>query len=76
MVFVRGRENRAEGLEMEMTPALSSNYLKVHVNGSYPVNNCLDVLISAETGATLAGEPILACSANGAYPHLLGASLR
>jgi threonylcarbamoyladenosine tRNA methylthiotransferase MtaB len=70
------REDRAEGLEMEMTPALSSNYLKVRVNGSHPVNNCLDVLISAETGTTLAGEPILACSANGAYPHLLGASLR
>jgi threonylcarbamoyladenosine tRNA methylthiotransferase MtaB len=48
------------------TPALSSNYLKVRVNGSHPANNCLDVLISAETGTTLAGELILSSSATSA----------
>lgn len=41
------------------TPALSSNYQKVRVNGSHPANNCIDVLISAETGTDLVGEPIL-----------------
>jgi len=46
------------------TPALSSNYLKVRVAGSHPANSCLDVLISAETGTALEGEPILSCSAS------------
>jgi threonylcarbamoyladenosine tRNA methylthiotransferase MtaB len=45
-------------------PALSSNYLKVRVNGNHPANNFLDVLISAETGATPKGEPILSGSAS------------
>ncbi|HKV62645.1 MAG TPA: tRNA (N(6)-L-threonylcarbamoyladenosine(37)-C(2))-methylthiotransferase MtaB [Candidatus Acidoferrum sp.] len=44
-------------------PALSSNYLKVRVNGDHPANNFLDVLISSETGATLEGELILSGSA-------------
>jgi threonylcarbamoyladenosine tRNA methylthiotransferase MtaB len=44
------------------TPALSTNYLKLRVDGSHPANNFLDVLISAETGTTLEGEPILSCS--------------
>jgi threonylcarbamoyladenosine tRNA methylthiotransferase MtaB len=48
----------------DTSPALSSNYLKVRVNGSHPANNFLDVLISAETGTTLVGEPILSSSAN------------
>jgi threonylcarbamoyladenosine tRNA methylthiotransferase MtaB len=58
------------------TPALSSNYLKVRVNGNHPANNCFDVLISAETGTALEGEPILSCSAYGACPDRVGASPR
>ena len=75
-VLTLRREDPAEGLEMDTTPALSSNYLKVSVNGNHPANNCLDVLISGETRTTLVGEPILACSANGACSNLLGTSLR
>jgi threonylcarbamoyladenosine tRNA methylthiotransferase MtaB len=65
-------EDPAEGLQMDTTPALSSNYLKVRVNGNHPANHCLDVSISAETGTTLVGEPILSCSANGAFPDPAG----
>jgi threonylcarbamoyladenosine tRNA methylthiotransferase MtaB len=75
-VLTLRREDPAEGLEMDTTPALSSNYLRVRVNGSHPANNCLDALISAETGTALVGEPILACSVNGACPDLVGPSLR
>src|SRR6266403_765544 len=75
-VLTLRREDPAEGLEIDATPALSSNYLKVRVNGSHPANNCLDVLISAETGTTLVGEPILSCSANSACLDPVGASLR
>jgi len=75
-VLTLRREDPVEGLEMDKTPALSSNYLKVRVNGSHPANNCLDVLISATTGTTLAGEPILARSANDACPEPVKASLR
>jgi len=60
--------------QKDITPALSSNYLKVRVYGFHPANNCLDVLISAETGTTLVGEPILSCSSNGARPAPIGAS--
>src|SRR6266404_4704747 len=75
-VLTLRREDPVEGLEMDKTPALSSNYLKVRVNGSHPANNCLDVLISATTGTTLVGEPILARSANDACPEPVKASLR
>ena len=75
-VLTLRREDPAEGLEIDATPALSSNYLKVRVNASHPANNCLDVLISAETGTTLVGEPILSCSANSACLDPVGASLR
>jgi threonylcarbamoyladenosine tRNA methylthiotransferase MtaB len=64
-VLTLRREDPVEGLEMEATPALSSNYLKVRVNGIHPANNCFDVLISAEMETALLGEPILSCSANG-----------
>ncbi len=68
-VLTLRREDPAEGLETDTTPALSSNYLKVHVQGNYPANNCLDVLISAATGTNLVGEPILSCSANSVSPR-------
>jgi threonylcarbamoyladenosine tRNA methylthiotransferase MtaB len=66
----------AEGLQQAATPALSSNYLKVRVNGIHPANNFLDVLISAETGTALEGEPILSCCAHGVRLDLVGASPR
>ncbi len=75
-VLTLRRGDSAEGQEMEATPALSSNYLKVRVNGIHPANNCLDVLISGETGTALVGEPILSCSANGARSDLVGVSAR
>jgi threonylcarbamoyladenosine tRNA methylthiotransferase MtaB len=74
-VLTLRRENPAEGLKTETTPALSTNYLKVRVNGNHPANNCLDVLISADAGTTLVGEPILSCSATGARPGSLGMPL-
>src|SRR5712664_3171240 len=67
-------EDPTEGLKMDASPALSSNYLKVRVNGNYPANNFLDVLISAETRTTLVGEPILTCSVIGARSGLIEAS--
>ncbi len=53
----------ADGSQQDTTPALSSNYLKLRLNGIHPANNWLDVSISGETGTTLVGEPILPCSA-------------
>ncbi len=38
------------------TPALSSNYLKVRICGTYPANRWLDVRISNEEGNYLLGE--------------------
>jgi threonylcarbamoyladenosine tRNA methylthiotransferase MtaB len=48
--------------DVETTPALSSNYLKVRLSGIYPANTWFDVLISDEIGTTLEGEPLLSCS--------------
>ena len=70
------RGDSAEELETDTTPALSSNYLRVRINGNRPANNCLDVLISGETGTALVGEPILSCSAHGACSGPVAASLR
>jgi len=65
-----------EDLDSRSTPALSSNYLKVRVNGNHPANSCFDVFISSETGTALVGEPNLYSSANGACPDRVGMSLR
>src|SRR5437660_898143 len=73
--FTCRRDDLPEGLEKGTTPALSTNYLKVRVNGTHPPNNFLDVLISAEIGTTLAGELILSSAANGACPDSLGMPL-
>jgi threonylcarbamoyladenosine tRNA methylthiotransferase MtaB len=40
------------------TPALSSNYLRVQVPGIHPSNEWQDVLITAEEGNYLIGEPV------------------
>jgi threonylcarbamoyladenosine tRNA methylthiotransferase MtaB len=47
-------------------PALSSNYLKVRVNGNLPANSWFDVLISGEAENALMGELFLSCSASSA----------
>jgi len=47
----------------DSSPALSTNFLKVCVDGSHPANNWLDVLISSETGIALEGEPVFSGSA-------------
>jgi len=45
--------------QKDTTPALSSNYLKVRVNGNHPANTRFDVFISGETETALVGEPNL-----------------
>ena len=60
-----GREVRVltlrqgEGCAIATTPALSSNYLKLQVNGAWPANQWLNVRISNESNC-LAGEVIAA----------------
>ncbi len=76
----------AEDPDSRSTPALSTNYLKVRVRGSWPANLWLDVPISAEEENSLVGEPAIslcADSASGAGPacselvgDLVGGSLR
>ena len=61
--------------DVGMTPALSSNYLKVHLSGNHHANNWFDVLISGDAGTAVLGEPILSWSAHGACPDPVGASL-
>jgi threonylcarbamoyladenosine tRNA methylthiotransferase MtaB len=53
-----------EDPDSNTTPALSSNYLKVRLDGNHPANSWLDVLISRETGTALVGELTLYCSAS------------
>jgi threonylcarbamoyladenosine tRNA methylthiotransferase MtaB len=43
--------------DVETTPALSSNYLKVRLSGIHPANCWFDLLISAKEGNLLVGEP-------------------
>ena len=48
------------------TPALSTNYLRVRIPGSFPANSFLDVLISGEEGNSLVGDPAAALSESSA----------
>lgn len=48
------------------TPALSTNYLRVRIPGSFPANSFLDVLISGEEGNSLVAEPAAALSESSA----------
>src|SRR6266446_3723762 len=43
----------ADGSQQDTTPGLSSNYLKLRLNGIHPANNWLDVSISGEIGTPL-----------------------
>jgi threonylcarbamoyladenosine tRNA methylthiotransferase MtaB len=48
----------ADGLHEDATPALSSNYLRVRVYGTYPANHWLDVSTIGEEGTFLIGTGI------------------
>jgi threonylcarbamoyladenosine tRNA methylthiotransferase MtaB len=52
-----------EDPDLHSTPALSSNYLKVRLDGNCPANNWFAVLISGENGSALEGKLLLSCSA-------------
>jgi threonylcarbamoyladenosine tRNA methylthiotransferase MtaB len=49
--------HRDEHADTDTTPALSSNYLRVHVPGIFPSNHWLDVVITSQEGNYLIGEP-------------------
>jgi threonylcarbamoyladenosine tRNA methylthiotransferase MtaB len=53
-VLTLHRDEHANG---EYTPSLSSNYLRVQVPGIFPANHWLDVVITAEEGNYIVGEP-------------------
>jgi threonylcarbamoyladenosine tRNA methylthiotransferase MtaB len=63
---------RDEDSDVGMTPALSSNYLKVQIRGAYPANLWLDQCISSEEGncllareSSLTGKALVAVGAGG-----------
>jgi threonylcarbamoyladenosine tRNA methylthiotransferase MtaB len=49
--------NRAEDAAPGATPAISTNYLRVRVPGTWPSNLWLDVRVTAEEGNTLLAKP-------------------
>jgi threonylcarbamoyladenosine tRNA methylthiotransferase MtaB len=53
------REDSATA-ELGQTPALSSNFLRVHVSGTWPANRWLNVRVLSEAGNYLTGEPEVA----------------
>jgi threonylcarbamoyladenosine tRNA methylthiotransferase MtaB len=53
----RDEDSITELTGTEYTPALSSNYLRVQVPGIHPSNQWQDVLITAEEGNYVVGEP-------------------
>ena len=48
---------RDEDSDDDTTPALSSNYLRVHIPGILPPNLSLEVVVTNEEGNYLVGEP-------------------
>src|SRR6266403_1665636 len=58
------------------TPALSSNFLRVRLQGNHPANIWFDALISGEAENALVGELFLSCPASGTCPGPVGASQR
>jgi threonylcarbamoyladenosine tRNA methylthiotransferase MtaB len=61
-VLTLRRDNSSEVLAEETTPALSSNYLRVRLEGNHPANLWLDAMISGESENSLAGNLLLSCS--------------
>jgi threonylcarbamoyladenosine tRNA methylthiotransferase MtaB len=53
----RDEHSTSERTGGEYTPALSSNYLRVQVPGIHPSNQWQDILITAEEGNYVVGEP-------------------
>ena len=51
-------DRSGEGPSGSWTRALSSNYLEVHVTGSWPANQMLDVHVTAADGPHLLGQPL------------------
>jgi len=68
-VLTLRREDSTEGMSHDTTPALSTNYLKLHLRGIFPANLWLNVIVSGESGSTLVGEPILSFSASSVSPR-------
>ena len=56
-VLTLRREESSAAPSHSTTPALSSNYLRVHVSGIWPANSWLNVRILSEEGNYLVGEP-------------------
>ena len=52
-----------EDPDSSTTPALSSNYLRVRLEGNHPANLWFDAMISGEFENSLAGNLLLSCSA-------------
>jgi len=55
--------NRDEHMEPGSTPALSSNFLRVHLPGNLPANAWLDAGIAGQVDKALSGEVSLSCTA-------------
>jgi threonylcarbamoyladenosine tRNA methylthiotransferase MtaB len=56
-VLTLRRDDSSDASADSTTPALSTNYLRVHVSGIWPANSWLDVRILSEDGNHLVGEP-------------------
>src|SRR5216684_4474720 len=61
-VLTLRRDNSSEVFAEDTTPALSSNYLRVRLEGNHPANLWLDAMISGESENSLAGNLLLSCS--------------
>jgi threonylcarbamoyladenosine tRNA methylthiotransferase MtaB len=68
-VLTLRRDNSSEVPAGDTTPALSSNYLRVRLDGNHPANLWFDAMISGEIENSLAGNLSLSCSASFASPR-------
>jgi threonylcarbamoyladenosine tRNA methylthiotransferase MtaB len=73
-VLTLRRDDSAKVSGADITPTLSSNYLRVGLHGNHPANTWFDVLISGEAENALVGELFLSFSAYGACPGPVRAS--
>jgi threonylcarbamoyladenosine tRNA methylthiotransferase MtaB len=62
-VLTLRRDNSSEVPADDTTPALSSNYLRVRLEGNHPANLWFDAMISGEIENSLAANLLLSCSA-------------
>src|SRR5467141_874872 len=68
-VLTLRRDNSSEVPAGDTPPALSSNYLRVRLDGNHPANLWFDAMISGEIENSLAGNLSLSCSASFASPR-------